>query len=89
MVKAFLKKYFSNVKTVAILMLIAFVVFGLLGFGIWAIYHYTNAIIGTIVLYLVITILVSFIFTYFTFDKNEYKKKKEEEEDTPHLPFMP
>lgn len=88
MSKGFLKKCFENLKLVAPLMLAGFVVFGLLGFGIWAIFHYTNIVFGFIATYLVCTLFATWLFTSFVYDEDEEKKENEEDE-VPDLPFMP
>lgn len=88
MSKGFLKKCLENLKLVAPLMLAGFVVFGLLGLGIWAIFHYTNIIIGFIATYILCTLFGTWLFTSFVYDEDA-EKKKSEENDIPNLPFMP
>ena len=87
MSKGFIKKCFENLKLVAPLMFAAFVVFGLLGWGIWAIFHFTNIIIGFIATYIVVTLFGTWLFTSFVYDEDE--EKKDVKPEIPDLPFMP
>ena len=85
--KGFLKRYFENLKIIAILLLLAFVVIGIFGVLVWALFHYTNFYIGIIVTYLLSVVIGSGVFTALVYDGSSEENK--EEEDKPDLPFMP
>lgn len=86
MSKKFLKKCFENLKLIAPLMLAAFIVFGLLGFAIYLLFHYTNIFVGFIATYIVCVIFATWLFTSLFYDE---ESDSEDKDETPTLPFMP
>lgn len=76
-------------KIIALLLLIAFVVFGIFGVAVWALFKYTNFYIGMLLTYILSVLVATGIFTGLVYNGDVEDKKDDEKDIIPDLPFMP
>lgn len=96
MIKGFLKKFLNDLKLIAPLSLLVFIIISLITFIGVLLFKHLHVALALLVFFVIITLMATLVYTLCSYDPNtaaepkeKKRKKKGEEELADILPFMP